>query len=128
MRLRETIRNIMKKCTETAHDPAAAKRSAAAEQSALNAAAAPAKGSCPAAAKPAAAPAQSDLSGILAAFAFEDEIRECRPYGNGHINETYRVETNAPHAYILQKINRRVFSNVPGLMRNIAAVTAYLRR
>ena len=49
-------------------------------------------------------------------------------YGNGHINETYKVDTDAPHAYILQKINRRVFPDVAGLMRNIAAVTEYLRR
>ncbi|MDO5326903.1 MAG: aminoglycoside phosphotransferase family protein [Clostridia bacterium] len=68
------------------------------------------------------------MRNILSQFRLEGAPVSCARYGNGHINETYKVETDAPHAYILQKINRRVFSNVPGLMRNIAAVTAYLRR
>ncbi|MBR6187025.1 MAG: aminoglycoside phosphotransferase family protein [Clostridia bacterium] len=68
------------------------------------------------------------LERLLAQFTLEGTPVQCARYGNGHINETYRVETDAPHAYILQKINRRVFPDVPGLMRNIAAVTEYLRR
>ena len=62
------------------------------------------------------------MRNILSQFRLEGAPVSCARYGNGHINETYKVETDAPHAYILQKINRRVFSNVPGLMRNIAAV------
>ena len=50
----------------------------------------------------------------------------CQRYGNGHINETYLVSTDAPRSYILQKINHRVFTNVPALMENIAAVTRWL--
>lgn len=65
---------------------------------------------------------------LLAQFCLDGAPKQCARYGNGHINETYRVETDAPHAYILQKINRHVFPDIPGLMRNIAAVTAYLRR
>ena len=65
---------------------------------------------------------------ILARFQWEGTPLRCQRYGNGHINETYLVETDAPHAYILQKVNSRVFPNVRGLMDNIIAVTAYLRR
>ena len=65
---------------------------------------------------------------ILAQFGLEGRPVSCGRYGNGHINETYLVETDAHHAYILQKVNRRVFPDVENLMRNIAAVTAYLRR
>ena len=68
------------------------------------------------------------MQNILSQFRLEGVPVFCARYGNGHINETYKVDTDAPHAYILQKINRRVFPNVPGLMRNISAVTAYLRR
>ena len=50
----------------------------------------------------------------------------CVRYGNGHINETYLLETDAPHSYILQKINSRIFRDVPALMRNIEAVTRHL--
>ena len=52
----------------------------------------------------------------------------CERYGSGHINETYLLRTDAPHDYILQKINHRIFRDVEGLMRNIAAVTAFLYR
>ncbi len=50
----------------------------------------------------------------------------CERYGCGHINETYLVVTDKGIRYILQKINRRVFTDVAGLMQNIAAVTAHI--
>lgn len=50
----------------------------------------------------------------------------CERYGCGHINETYLVVTDKGIRYILQKINRRVFTDVEGLMQNIAAVTAHI--
>ncbi len=52
----------------------------------------------------------------------------CEPYGNGHINRTYLVVTDAPHRYILQKINHTVFRDVPALMENVHAVTSHLAR
>lgn len=50
----------------------------------------------------------------------------CERFGNGHINETYRLVTDRNAPYILQKINRHVFRDVQVLMRNIAAVTSHL--
>jgi len=52
------------------------------------------------------------------------------PYGNGHINDTYKVETgNYPaRNYLLQRINHRVFKNVPELMDNIRKVTTHIRK
>jgi hypothetical protein len=47
----------------------------------------------------------------------------CEPYGNGHINNTYFVATNAGFEYILQQINKYVFKDPVSLMRNISAVT-----
>ncbi len=47
-------------------------------------------------------------------------------YGNGHINETYLMKTDAGEPYILQKINHKVFKDVPSLMRNIGLVTRHL--
>lgn len=63
---------------------------------------------------------------IISEFQLKGRFLRCERYGNGHINETYLLETDAPHAYILQKVNRHVFPDVPGLMRNIVAVTSYL--
>lgn len=50
----------------------------------------------------------------------------CQPYGNGHINRTYLVHTASGTDYIMQQVSRQAFHDVPALMRNIAAVTAYL--
>lgn len=64
---------------------------------------------------------------IAARFAVNGRVAYCERYGNGHINETYLVETDDGARYILQKINDTVFQNVPALMENVSAVTRYLR-
>lgn len=51
----------------------------------------------------------------------------CERYGFGHINTTYLLVTSAGRRYILQKINKHVFENIPALMENISSVTAFLR-
>ncbi|MBQ2713287.1 MAG: aminoglycoside phosphotransferase family protein [Clostridia bacterium] len=48
-------------------------------------------------------------------------------YGEGHINETNCVVTDAGVRYILQKINNRLFPDVAALMRNIQLVTDHLK-
>ncbi len=50
---------------------------------------------------------------------------EVSPYGNGHINDTYLVDT--PN-YILQRINTSIFKDPDKLMENIENVTSYLRK
>jgi hypothetical protein len=55
-------------------------------------------------------------------------IRAIR-WGEGHIHETYLVETKDHHPdYILQKINHFVFRNIPGMMNNIEIVTRHIRQ
>ena len=49
---------------------------------------------------------------------------EC--FGSGHINATYLVEDGLGHKYVMQRINDNAFKDVPGLMRNILAVTEFL--
>ncbi|MBQ9132659.1 MAG: aminoglycoside phosphotransferase family protein [Clostridia bacterium] len=59
---------------------------------------------------------------ILSHFALDTDVSA---YGNGHINETYLVESH--HRYILQKINTSIFQRPQDVMENISAVTAHLR-
>ena len=66
------------------------------------------------------------MNSILSQFQIEGSPLSCERYGSGHINETYLVKTDAPHDYILQKINNKIFKDVDGLMHNIASVTAFL--
>lgn len=64
---------------------------------------------------------------LLERFALNGSAVSCKPYGNGHINRTYLVQTDCGARYILQRINDAIFRDVPGLMRNISLVTEYLR-
>ena len=49
-----------------------------------------------------------------------------RPFGGGHINETFLVESTSGE-YVLQRLNTMVFTDAEGVMRNIRAVHAHLR-
>ena len=50
-----------------------------------------------------------------------------RPFGSGHINDTFKVFTDAGQSYLLQRINHFVFKDVAGLMNNLALVTGHLK-
>lgn len=65
------------------------------------------------------------LSPILAQFPAARGVLSCERYGNGHINETYRVRSENGE-FILQKINKNVFKDPEAVMHNIEGVTAHL--
>ena len=67
------------------------------------------------------------LRNVIAAFAFEGEIQEAKPFGGGHINDTLLLTTEKSK-YILQKMNPVVFKDPQGLMENVFGVTEYLRK
>ncbi|WEV46208.1 aminoglycoside phosphotransferase family protein [Bifidobacterium sp. ESL0690] len=66
------------------------------------------------------------LANVAGHFRLEGNLSTIEPYGDGHINRTYLVTTNAKR-YILQKMNTNVFPDTKNLMRNIELVTSYLR-
>ena len=65
-------------------------------------------------------------------FCFEGVYKEEIPWGNGHINDTYRVtfenEQGVKRHYILQQMNKSIFKNPVELMENIVGVTEFLKR
>ena len=64
---------------------------------------------------------------IAAAFALRGEVVCCKEFGSGHINNTFKVTTDANKHYVLQHINKHVFKNPRKLMENVCAVTDYVR-
>ena len=63
-------------------------------------------------------------------FNFDGTVSKIEPFGNGHINDTYRVfveEKNLPD-YILQRKNHEIFKDIPGMMENIIRVTEHIRK
>ncbi|MDR0854939.1 MAG: aminoglycoside phosphotransferase family protein [Christensenellaceae bacterium] len=67
-----------------------------------------------------------EILDILSAFAVKGEVKLLLPCGNGHINDTYKLDLTDGRQFILQRINDKVFPNVEGLMQNIASVTKYM--
>ncbi|MEN9918188.1 MAG: hypothetical protein RL662_624 [Bacteroidota bacterium] len=70
----------------------------------------------------------TQLSEIVRLFDFEGTIQHIQSLGEGLINDTFFVETkgNSPN-YILQRKNKRIFTNVPAMMDNIEKVTNHLK-
>ncbi|MCJ7568873.1 MAG: aminoglycoside phosphotransferase family protein [Anaerolineales bacterium] len=71
-----------------------------------------------------------DIAEIAHYFEFEGDFVSARPYGNGHINNTYAAIYHIDgesHRYILQRINHHVFGDPESLMENIEVVTAHLQ-
>ncbi|MCD7736263.1 MAG: aminoglycoside phosphotransferase family protein [Lachnospiraceae bacterium] len=95
---------------------------------------------------------QKKLYAIASHFIFDGEVVECVPFGNGHINDTYRLtcrrtgeekqepqgqgarkqgipeQSTAQKHYILQKLNRNVFPRPEEVMENVSGVTEWLKK
>ena len=69
-----------------------------------------------------------EIKNITSAFVLEDNLTECVPYGSGHINDTYRLTYGTGKHYILQKMNRSIFTKPVELMENVSGVTAWLKK
>lgn len=68
---------------------------------------------------------------IYRQFMIAGEYISCERYGEGHINDTFRLTMNDGGKeihYILQRINNRLFTDVEKLMHNIELVTEFCRR
>ena len=69
-----------------------------------------------------------EIKNITSAFVLEDNLTECVPYGSGHINDTYRLTYGTGKHYILQKMNKSIFTKPIELMENVSGVTAWLKK
>lgn len=69
------------------------------------------------------------MKSVLFHFNLHSHPAKITRWGEGHIHETYLVET-ADHNpdYILQKINGNVFKNIRGMMQNIDAVCRHFKQ
>lgn len=67
---------------------------------------------------------------IVKQFKIAGEYVDCNRYGEGHINDTFKLtmcENGKNVNYILQRINNKLFTDVEKLMRNIELVTDFCR-
>lgn len=75
---------------------------------------------------------EDNLRSLMGKFEIDGEPVEIIKYGQGHINDTYRVTTKLEDGqsrrYILQRINHSIFKEPVKLMDNIKGVTEHIRR
>ena len=67
---------------------------------------------------------------VIPQFISSGKILEFEPFGNGHINDTYRLtveDGGKITRYVLQRLNTNVFTRPKQVMENIFAVTEFLR-
>jgi hypothetical protein len=70
-----------------------------------------------------------DLKEIFENFTPDGTFLTGEPYGSGHIHDTFLVETKESDKdnYILQRLNNKIFKDIPALQQNIERVTVHLR-
>ncbi|MDO5410049.1 MAG: aminoglycoside phosphotransferase family protein [Lachnospiraceae bacterium] len=65
-------------------------------------------------------------------FRFDGELIQKKPYGSGHINDTFllqfRMKDGSISKQILQRVNHEIFKDPVALMENIEGVTTFLRK
>ncbi len=68
---------------------------------------------------------------VASCFLLPGSLKEITAYGNGHINDTYRLSCETESGvkrYILQRINKNIFTEPEKLMENILGVTDWLKQ
>ncbi len=72
---------------------------------------------------------EKKINHLLAQFGMALPVAGWRPFGHGHINDTYLVETPGDKPdWILQRKNHLVFIDIDGMMSNIIRVTNHIRK
>lgn len=69
-----------------------------------------------------------NLDNIVQFFKIDSTVESIAPLGEGFINDTFVVKTEGNVSdYLLQRKNKNIFKNIPGMMQNIEKVTNYLK-
>ena len=71
-----------------------------------------------------------DLTKIASQFQIDGTIDRVEPMGEGFINDTFIIYTreSSTSNYLLQRKNKRIFTNVPAMMENIQKVCSHIRK
>lgn len=71
-----------------------------------------------------------EVSTINTVFNIQGQITAATPFGNGHINDTFRLFNQDPSKpdYLLQRINHLIFTEVEQMMLNIRRVTEHVNQ
>jgi thiamine kinase-like enzyme len=70
-----------------------------------------------------------DIKKVFDKFCTEGSFHSAKNFGSGHIHDTFFVKNGDPGKddFILQKLNNKIFKNIPELQSNIERVTGHIR-
>lgn len=68
-----------------------------------------------------------DLKRILESFGLRESEWECKEFGSGHINNTYRLENKTGDKLLLQRINHFVFKDPEAIAGNMRLAGDFLK-
>jgi hypothetical protein len=74
---------------------------------------------------------KGNIETVVKQFRVEGEFLDARPYGTGHLHDTFLVnmiDNQRSVPYIFQRINHFAFGNPSELMENIVRVTRFIRQ
>ena len=72
---------------------------------------------------------EQKIKALIDAFGIPVTVTGWKPYGHGHINDTFLIETPAGvDNFILQRKNHNIFKNIQGMMNNIVLATNHIRK
>lgn len=71
-----------------------------------------------------------NLEKIAGSFQLEGTVDKVVPMGEGFINDTYTIYTSGKPEpdYLLQRKNKKIFTDVPAMMENISKVCTHIRK
>ncbi|MDD6175406.1 MAG: aminoglycoside phosphotransferase family protein [Firmicutes bacterium] len=73
----------------------------------------------------------AEVEYVVRKVGYPGRVEECRPFGDGHINDTFAVrcrdESGAETRYVLQRINHEIFKDPVQVMDNVVYITEFLR-
>ncbi|MCW3806385.1 phosphotransferase enzyme family protein [Plebeiibacterium marinum] len=72
---------------------------------------------------------ETNIYKIADCFQLEGRVANISPLGEGFINDTFIIETEAEDMpnYLMQRKNKNIFTDVPAMMDNIERVTLHLK-
>ena len=70
----------------------------------------------------------NQLRSIVSQFAIDSDVAIVTPFGDGLINDTYLVTSGQGKRYILQHVNRNIFSDIEVLQHNLHLITTHIRQ
>ncbi len=68
-----------------------------------------------------------NLQFLFNQFNHSSEFSAVEELASGHINDTYLIKTTEKPYFVLQRINHKVFKDVPSLMNNKVAISRHLK-